>query len=302
MAAVGIAVSLGTSAWAQGNDSLDAVPVQQGDTPPPFNGTADAAGTDQLPPDLSPTPGGVPQIPQAPPASPPAPPAQTPPPPTPAPTPAPGQVPSQTPGQTPGQPPAQPPTQSGNALNNNYVCLDPQRQYYDLRLAPDGSLTVGRDGEQAPGTYTYANGQISLAIPSIGFGETSTLADVARGLLVTFVTPSIKCTLLSHDLGTAVAGYLKCPAIGHIPGVGYQENAFEFFADRSVRWRQWDENTMIADTTYSQHFGTYLIEGEQITMVFGLNEDKPFLSGRIVNTTQLLINELEPERGACKPQ
>ena len=110
------------------------------------------------------------------------------------------------------------------------------------------------------------------------------------------------CWLLGHEVGEAVQGYVKCPTIGYIPNIGWQDNAFEFYQDHSVKWRQWDEYVAISDTTYSESFGTYLIEGNTISMAFGGREKNRYLSGVIGQDYSLTINELEPEKGPCQSQ
>ena len=68
-----------------------------------------------------------------------------------------------------------------------------------------------------------------------------------------------------------------------------------------VKWRQWKELVKISDTLYSEYFGIYLIEGKTFTLFFGDKKEERTLSGDILNgEQQILIHQLEPERGPCQ--
>ena len=156
-------------------------------------------------------------------------------------------------------------------------------------------------GEQATGTYRYDGRSMTLQVPSYNVNQTSTQLDVQMNLLITFVLPNGYCYLVGHETGPAVAGYANCPTINYIPGVGYQKNAFEFYQDRSVKWRQWDELTAAVDTLYSEDYGVYLIDGQRFYMAFGGKEEDRYLSGTLNADGSFLVDQLEPEKGACSP-
>ena len=186
-------------------------------------------------------------------------------------------------------------------MNHLFVCQAADQTRITLRTDTAGKayLNDPKTGENATGTYTYDGNKFTLSVPAYQFSETTVQLQAAKGLLLAFETSSIYCWLLGHEVGEAVQGYVKCPTIGYVQGIGWQENAFEFYQDRSVKWRTWDEYVAISDTTYTESFGTYLIEGNQISMAFGGRKDKNFLSGVIGQGGSLTINELEPEKGPC---
>ncbi|MEM7745956.1 MAG: hypothetical protein AAF409_19840 [Pseudomonadota bacterium] len=188
-------------------------------------------------------------------------------------------------------------------LSAKFFCKDGQGGKYLAVLASDGTLQVseGTDGAPVLGQYAYDNGMMRFGLPPIGFDETSTQLYADKGLVLAFQMPSVYCGLIGHEKGRAVAGYARCPKVGYVPSVGWQENAFEFYADRSVKWRQWDELVAAADTLYSEHYGVYLLEGNQFWMVFPFKDEKQILSGTIGQDASILINELEPDKGACNP-
>ncbi|MEM7058215.1 MAG: hypothetical protein AAF557_11540 [Pseudomonadota bacterium] len=189
-------------------------------------------------------------------------------------------------------------------MNHLFLCQAPDQSRIMLRTDTAGKayLNDPQTGESATGNYKYDGSQFSLSVPSYQFSETTNRTEATNGMLLAFETTSIYCWLLGHDVGEAVQGYVKCPKIGYVPNFGWQENAFEFYQDHSVKWRQWDENSMIADTTYSESFGTYLIEGNVISMAFGGRDTNRFLSGVIGQDYSVTINELEPDKGACVSQ
>lgn len=189
-------------------------------------------------------------------------------------------------------------------LDANFVCKDAEDGRYLAVLAPDGSLQMqaGTDGVPVSGQYSYQDGKMRFGLPTIGFDETSIQLYADKGLVIAFRMASIYCGLIAHNVGPAVQGTAMCPKIGYVPSVGWQENAFEFYADRSVKWRQWDEMTAIPDTLYSEHFGVYLIDGNQFWMVFPFKDEKQVLSGTLNQDTSFVINEMEPDKGACQPK
>lgn len=204
--------------------------------------------------------------------------------------------------QTPG-PTTAPPQRTGG-MNHLFVCQSADQSRITLRTDTAGKLHLNdpNSGESATGTYTYDGTQISLSVPALQFSETTNRIEATKGLLLAFETSAVYCWLLGHEMGEAVEGYVKCPSIGYVQGIGWQENAFQFFQDHSVKWRRWDEYTAIVDTVYSESFGTYLIEGKNVSMAFGGREKERFLSGVIRPDGSLSINELEPEKGPCAAQ
>lgn len=190
------------------------------------------------------------------------------------------------------------------SLNATYRCEDGGGGAYIMHLGAQGALeaaTVGSD-TSSTGTYTYKMGGVKLSIPSVGFSEGSTASQVHANIITAFQTPSLRCNVIGLDYGEHVEGYVRCPKIGYIPGIGYDENAFEFFRGGSVKWRIWNELTGANDTLYSEHFGVYVISGSQFLMTFGLKDEDPSqLTGTIQGNGGILINELEPDKGPCNP-
>lgn len=204
--------------------------------------------------------------------------------------------------QTPG--PGTPQPAGGQTMNHIFVCQSADQSRITLRTDTSGNVHLKdpQSGESATGTYTYTGAELTLAVPAYSFRETTVQLQAAKGLLLAFETSTVYCWLLGHEMGEAVQGYVKCPTIGYIAGIGWQDNAFQFFQDHSVKWRSWDEYVAISDTTYTESYGTYLIEGNQISMAFGGRKDKNFLNGVIGTDGSLSINELEPDKGPCRPE
>ncbi len=205
------------------------------------------------------------------------------------------------PNPTPQLPQTPAPQPAAGGMNHLFVCQAEDQSRITLRTDTAGKayLDDPQTGESATGTYTYNGAQFSLSVPAYQFSETTNRIEATKGLLLAFETSSVYCWLLGHEMGEAVQGYVKCPTIGYIAGIGWQENAFQFFQDRSVKWRRWDEYVAISDTTYIESFGTYLIEGDQLSMAFGGREKERYLSGVIGAGGSLTINELEPDKGPC---
>lgn len=208
--------------------------------------------------------------------------------------------------QSPGPQTPQSPTpqQQAGAMNHLFVCQSGDQSRITLRTDTSGKLYLNdpNSGENATGTYSYNGTQLTLSVPALQFNETTNRIEATKGLLLAFETSAVYCWLLGHEVGEAVQGYLKCPKIGYVQGIGWQENAFEFYQDHSVKWRRWDEYTAIVDTVYSESVGTYLIEGNQLSMAFGGRDKERYLTGVIGAGGSLKISELEPEKGPCVPQ
>lgn len=206
--------------------------------------------------------------------------------------------------QIPQAPAPQTPRPSNNTgINHLFVCQAQDQSRITLRTDTAGKafLNDPKTGENATGSYAWTGAQFTLSVPAYQFSETTSQIETAKGLLLAFETNTIYCWLLGHELGKAVQGYVKCPTIGYVAGIGWQENAFEFFPDRSVKWRRWDEYVAISDTTYTESYGTYLIEGNQISMAFGGRDKERYLSGVIGANSSVTIAELEPDKGPCVP-
>jgi len=197
--------------------------------------------------------------------------------------------------------PQTPQPQQSGGMNHLFVCQGADQTRITLRTDKAGKVYLDdpQTGESATGTYTFTGTEITLSVPAYQFSETTNRIEATKGLLLAFETSSVYCWLLGHEMGEAVQGYVKCPSIGYVAGIGWQENAFQFFQDHSVKWRRWDEYVVISDTTYSESFGTYLIEGSQVSMAFGGREKERYLSGVIGAGGSLTVNELEPEKGPC---
>lgn len=221
----------------------------------------------------------------------------------PAPTPAaPAPVPQQ-PAPLPGQPqaPAPQPAPAAGGMNAMFLCEAGGRFVVNTNTTGNLNVRDPKTGETAEGTYAYDGKSFRLQVPSYNVNLTSTQLDIQKGLLITFVLPNGYCYLIAHEVGPAVEGYAKCPTIKYLPGVGWEENAFELYQDHSVKWRQWDELVGVGDTLYSETFGVYLIEGNRFYMAFGGAEEDRYLSGTLNADGSFLVDQLEPQKGPCKP-
>lgn len=188
-------------------------------------------------------------------------------------------------------------------VEQNFFCYNGDAKY-NFVTKRDGSLIVSerKTNRRYAGTYTINNGKIKFTVQEANYEAESGPVEVALGLIVAFQLPGLKCFAVGHTLGKLVEGYLRCPSIKYIPNVGFQKNAFEFHGTGMVKWRQWDELTGANDTLYSEAYGIYYIDGGRIYMAFGdpgEGHDK-YLTGSTDGQT-MLVDQLEPERGACKP-
>lgn len=189
-------------------------------------------------------------------------------------------------------------------LEQNFFCYNGDDKY-NFYIKPDGSATasVRKTNQQFQGQYKINDGKISFSFPQAGYSTESGPIEVALGLIINFDLPNLKCHAVQHTLGQREDGYVKCPTIRWIPSVSYQKNSFEFHGTGMVRWRQWDELTGANDTLYSEAYGIYLRDGDRLYMAFGApgkGHDK-YLTAKVLQGNQVLIDQLEPEKGACKP-
>lgn len=178
---------------------------------------------------------------------------------------------------------------------------------YNLYPRLNQSVTVvqrdcssGNELSRDEGSYSIKNGKLTLSFPSIGFQETTTDLEAAFGLVTRMWTPSLYCYMTGHNKGQLYNHYVRCPDIKHVPGAGYEKNAFEFFADGRVKRRRWKEIT--GDTLYKEFYGSYYLnQNNKLFMVFGEKNtgDGFYFTGQ-VNGSNVTINELEPSAGACK--
>ena len=195
-------------------------------------------------------------------------------------------------------------TAGAQDLPLTYFCRDADDTGYFLRLNQGGVLEVQQQNTQPvhSGNFTLQPGHVSLSLPPLGFAEQSVRAVQRREFLIAFDTPSIRCLLFSQPKGPSVQGYVKCPKINYLPGISYEENAFEFYPERGVKRRKWTELLGAADTLYRETFGIYVIEGNQLWMAFGWDEEDTVLTGTVLSDQSFTVNELDPSKGPCAPQ
>lgn len=194
----------------------------------------------------------------------------------------------------------------GQGLEQSFYCAAGDKGYY-LSLKSASLMQVSErveqgQGEQMEGRYEFNGSQITLTLEEIGFQETSGEVESVNGFVVTFQTPSLKCHATGHNrAGAHAEAYFKCPSINYIPSVTYHDNAFQFYSDGSVKRRRWRELLQVPDTLYQETWGIYVITGSKVWMAFGDRKEERFLNATIGNGEQeLLVAELEPEKGACK--
>ncbi len=189
------------------------------------------------------------------------------------------------------------------SVEETFFCTD-GTQNYELYLKKNNTLSAKPQNglELWHGTYHIQGDSIHLQLPIINFVEASGPYEFAKGLIITFETPSIKCHAIGHTLGKLVRTNATCPKIRIIPNTSYEENAFEFYPSGMVKRRQWKQLATTNDALYNESLGIYLIEGETFSMAFGDRKEERFLTGSIVDDNSITINELEPNQGVCKLQ
>ncbi len=183
-----------------------------------------------------------------------------------------------------------------------FYCNDGESRYV-LQLSRDGRLQAENksNGMKYRGSYTSAGNRVELSVPGV-FKEASTQVETGKGLYLTMRFPSLFCHVVGHDVGPAYEAYARCPDIRYIPSVSYEKNHFQFHKNHVVKRRRWRELMANHDSLYSEIYGTYLVEGDRVTMYFGDAKGDQLLTGRIINGVGIQIDQLEPAKGACVVQ
>lgn len=194
------------------------------------------------------------------------------------------------------------PVFANEGFKQRYFCTDGENGYRVLLFENNKLEAYNEENTlKESGSYAITEKKISLKIPKLGFEEQSLQEEWGKGILLTFRTKSLFCHSTAHNIGPSVQAEALCPTIRVIPGLSYEDNQFTFYPNHMVKWRQWKELVKISDTLYSEYFGIYLIEGKTFTLFFGDKKEERTLSGDILNgEQQILIHQLEPERGPCQ--
>lgn len=174
---------------------------------------------------------------------------------------------------------------------------------YNVTLQTGGDLHVAPDDGGALGGRWDATGDtLTLEVPDTAFAESSIAHEIELGLLLTFRTPSLFCHAVALRPSTGEGSTtLGCPTIKYIPGVGYEDNQFILSGDGQARRRRWKElSGEFSDTLYTEMYGVWVLEGDALYMAFGDgNPDEERLLVGAVTNEGVLIEQLEPETGAC---
>jgi len=170
-----------------------------------------------------------------------------------------------------------------------------------LSFVTGGALVVEIQDQVLQGTFSVDGNSLAVTVLDLGYEETSTAEGIELDRVVAFQLPSMYCHAVATSQPAQIeTEVLRCPSIRYIPTVAYEDNEFHLSNSGTVRWRHWDELLGANDTLYSNHYGIYVTIGDRIFMVFGdeTNAEDQFLSGTI-SDSGILIDQLEPEKGAC---
>lgn len=182
-------------------------------------------------------------------------------------------------------------------INQIFTC-NPGGDSVNILLGENGQAEIGDNTQRFPGTYTYSD-HITLHFSSLGYQDRSTQINSKHGLITEFQTPNLQCHAIAHIRGEAMEGKVECPKIKYIPTAGYQINYFEFYQNHMVR--RFTKDIIFAgngDTLFSETYGTYTLKGNKVWMYFGAHDTEKELTGTIQESS-LIVNELEPDKGAC---
>lgn len=183
-----------------------------------------------------------------------------------------------------------------------FVCTAQDGVYYNVRFRPDGVL-YAKDQEdyEFGGMYAAENGTITMSFPEAGFVESSVAMEIEADTLATFTTPSLFCHAIAlQDVASDQTESVQCPSVKYIPETSWEDNQFHFANDGGVKRRRWRELVAANDTLYAEMFGIYVTVGDYVVMMFGDGPDGERLLIGQVTGDGLYIEQLEPERGACK--
>lgn len=181
------------------------------------------------------------------------------------------------------------------SLQQDFFCKF-NGQGFNMRMNSDGTLLVKVDSSLVPGSYTIQNDGIKFIVPQLRFQEKSKVHEIYGQVLVTFVGNTMQCSALSNDITEKIDISVQCPSIKYIPNSSMQKNFFHFHNDGHIQ--RVIHTDIPNDTLYENRYGTYIKKGNSVVMLFGQEDNERVLNGTITNEG-LIINELEPERGAC---
>lgn len=169
----------------------------------------------------------------------------------------------------------------------------------NLYLGENGYAEIGDESQSFSGTYTYKN-QIEFQFPNLGYSDLSTKIEKRNNFITTFSTSNLFCHAIAHAKGEAFQGKVECPKIKYIPSAGYQINYFEFYQNHMVR--RFTKDIILVgngDTIFTETYGIYTVKGNKVWMFFGQEEKERELTGTVTDSG-LIVNELEPHKGACQ--
>jgi|GEM_PF-1875853 len=188
----------------------------------------------------------------------------------------------------------------GALAGMGYTCFDAEDTRYNLLFNDDSVILRWDDGSTTAGTYEAGADALTLTFPELGLVEGATEAAVALDALVYFETPSLQCGafIFDHTVAEGV-DIVTCPNIKYIPETSWEKNEFQFGNGGYVLRRSWTELPSVPDTLYSAKAGVYVTVGDRIYIVLPFEDEaEQWLTGTVTDEG-LLIDQLEPEAGAC---
>ena len=183
-------------------------------------------------------------------------------------------------------------------INQVFSCKLGENRFA-MHLGENGDAEVGDGTESFSGSYSYNDG-IEFQFPELGYQDKSLSVEKKKGYITTFRTPTLFCHAIAHANGGELQGKVECPKIKYIPNAGYQINYFEFYPNGMVR--RFMKDIIFAgdgDTLFSETYGIYETKNDKVWMFFGQEEKERELTGKL-DGNGLIVNQLEPEKGACQ--
>ena len=193
------------------------------------------------------------------------------------------------------------PTALGKLDGMWFACHVDDKEYGLLFYEDTVLVSDYETGEESTGSYSVTNDSFNFSLPALDFSESTTEHRVEMDVLVRFWTPSLDCYAVALDHRQPVdETVLICPTVKYIPNTSWEKNNFHFGLGGDVKRRRWTE-IVDTDTLYAERFGVYRRFGNKLMMVFaGAEEGQQIFTAETVESSSLLIDQLEPEKGPCK--
>lgn len=189
----------------------------------------------------------------------------------------------------------------GALAGMGYACYDAEDNRYNMLFDADSVTLRFDDDSITVGSYQVSANSLTLDFPELGVTESAVDAAVALDALVYFETPTLQCGAFAFDYDAPdERDIVDCPTIKYIPGTSWEENQFQFGNGGYVLRRRWTELPAVPDTLYAERNGVYRVVGNQVFIVLPFeDEGEQWLTGTLTDGG-VLIDQLEPEQGACE--